>query len=77
MGNHHGNRCHVTRSRSPGSLPLSFLFFFALPLQKIRKDGERRWMKGKTVEEFGDEGKNKEEEEEEAAGRFRIILAER
>lgn len=27
MGNRHGNQCHVTRSRSPGSLPFFFFFF--------------------------------------------------
>lgn len=42
MGNHHGNQCHVTSSRSPGSLPFLFFCFFSCPSEERRGEEEKR-----------------------------------
>lgn len=53
-----------------------FLFsFFCVPFTENREQWREETDEREKEEEFGDVGKNKEEEEE--AGRFRIILAER
>lgn len=64
MGNHHGNRCHVISSRSPGSRPCLFFLFFHSLTEKGREEKDER------------EGKMRKEDvsEKHVAGRFRITV---
>lgn len=66
MGNRHGNRCHVTRSRSPGSLPRCFVFFFIL----LQKTGREQTDERGREDEFRGGGEKKRKE---AAARTGII----